>query len=184
MISIEKILALAKEIKERRDPVLASEPAQKLADRAPQIAKKLSIEQILEMANRIKKNTATPKPCNTTCFDGGKLVQVYCKQVIAGPPLDDLSPITQKNSGRQWTRQSIRCISESILKDFHTPNKDEIMPKQEASRIRAIVQKRANSMKAGTPIHDFWSQALDELDEYINGWSNSEINQALSQWET
>jgi len=183
MISIEQILALAEEAKAKRpDPAVVSEHEQKLEERAPQLAKTLSIEQILEAAEKAKRATAAPKPCNTACLDGGELVQIYCRQVIAGPSLEDLHPITQNNSGRQWTRQSIRCISESILNDFHTPDEGQVLPRQEAKRLQSIVQRRTSSLEPGTPIHDFWAQALDELAQYIDGWSRPKINQALSKW--
>jgi hypothetical protein len=183
MISIEQILALAEEAKAKRpDPAVVSESEQKLEERAPQLAKTLSIEQILKAAEQAKRATAAPKPCNAVCLDGGELVQIYCRQVIVGPSLEDLHPITQGNSGRQWTRQSIRCISESILKDFHTPDEGQVLPRQEAKRLQSIVQRRTSSLEPGTPIHDFWAQALDELDQYINGWSRPKINQALNQW--
>jgi hypothetical protein len=183
MISIEKILELAEKAKAAHPNPAVSESEQKLKERAPQIARKLSIEQILKAAERAKRVAASLKPCKTVCLDGGEFVQVYCRQVTDGPSLEDLHPITQDNSGRQWARQSIRCISESVLKSFHTPDEGQVLPRQEAKRLQSIIQRRTSSLDPGAPIHQFWTQALDELNQYIDGWSRPKIDHALNQWE-
>jgi hypothetical protein len=185
---LDDIIAKARarpKIEERTlDDIIAKNRAM-LEEKAPALAS-ISEEDLKKITERALATTTarTTPECIAACLSGEEAVGVYCDQILKGPDLSDITPLTAENIGRQWARQSIRCISQSVLEGFHpgtSRRQRSVLPLDEAKRLAEIVNKKLTRNEANEA-HEFWLQAKQELDDYIGAWSETKKRETFSAW--
>lgn len=169
---------------ERLQELIAANKA-KIEGRSPEIVPDdEGLQKITERAVATTTARTTPE-CITACISGEVTVSLYCGQILKGPDLSDLHPLTISNIGRQWARQSIRCISESVLEHFHpglASGQRSILPLNEAQRLLDIVSRRLKRGLEGGA-EEFWRQARQELEDYISSWDDDQKAEAINSWK-
>jgi hypothetical protein len=163
---------------------LAARNRSKIEERAPEVLPNdEGLRKSTERAVATTNARTTPE-CIAACISGEAAVAVYCAQILKGPDLSDLHPLTIDNIGKQWARQSIRCISRSVLDSFH-PNasagRKSVLPMDEAERLLEIVNRRL-ARESGRESAEFWRHAKQGLEEYVESWSKLQREEAINAW--
>jgi hypothetical protein len=163
---------------------LAARNRSKIEERAPEVLPNdEGLRKITERAVATTNARTTPE-CIAACISGEAAVAVYCAQILKGPDLSDLHPLTIDNIGKQWARQSIRCISRSVLDSFHpkaSAGRKSVLPVDEAERLLEIVNRRM-AREGGRESAEFWRQAKQGLEEYVESWSKLQREEAINAW--
>jgi len=161
---IDEIIQRAKARSPELSDFFDQEKAEKLVEKSKQINQAIS-EEI----------------CEEACVGGGRGIQIYCGQVIDGPNISNLEKISKENAGKQWARQSIRCISESVIEKYHKKSSG-ILPLDEARRLGAIIERRIKSQPTNSESWQFWSQAAGEIKRYESEWTPESRSKAERRW--
>ena len=158
---------------------------QRAKGRAPTLSDFFDEEEVSKIVNKAEQiNQGNPGGnCEDACLSGGRGIQVYCGQVLDGPTLNNLEKINKENAGKQWARQSIRCISESVIEKYHKKSSG-ILPLEEARRLGAIIEKRVKSQPTNSESWQFWSQAAEEIRRYESEWTPESKSKAERRWRT
>ena len=178
-MKIDELIAAANRAKGR--PELGSaEPGMRI----------VPIEELVGMVDRLHQvqpeEPVVSADCDTSCEQPGwSPVGVYCVQFSSGPALEE--PDEGIPSGARWAMQAVRCISDSVLRTFHAEDlqrtlqaKDpsampSALPLLEARRLASICAHRiASTNRAGKEVTAYWSEAKEELEDYISRWIGQE----------
>lgn len=148
------------------------------------------IEELVGMVGRLHQaqpeEPVVSADCDTSCEQPGwSPVGVYCVQFSSGPALEE--PDEDTPSGARWSMQAVRCISDSVLRTFHTEDLQRTLqakdlstmpgplPLLEARRLAAICARRiASTNRASKEVTTYWSEAKEELEDYISRWIGQE----------